>query len=208
MVVGNGLAAMSATGGHSKNPNTENRRRLVKVNVPADFFPRAMSIAIDEGVCFVIAWELLTALSIPVLFERVVINEHINATKVVNNPWPLFFGLLGVRMCYFVPQWAIFGKTLPNRLVGIKVADSRSERRLSLFRSAWRVTVTNLIVTPYFVGAVVIVLSLWLQQAKGLRWIEEGQGVHDKLAGSIVLGERMVSRRQDLEGSYFDLMKR
>ena len=205
---------MSAGRPDSTNDTVGNHRRLVKVSIPAPFVQRVVSIAFDEAVCLVLAMLVLRLLSLPLLFDIEVEREYswvwgqyVDVRTVVYRPLPLYFALLGVRMCYFVPQWVVFGRSLPNRLSGIRVANARTEKTLSLPRSIWRVMVTHLILTPYSVGAVVIISSLLLQQAKGFRWLEEGQGVHDKLAGSVVLGKQTVSRRHDLEGSYWDLVK-
>lgn len=205
---------MSATGGHSTNPNAGNRRRLVKVSVPARLPQRVLSTALDEAICVALAALILNPLSLPVLFEVEVTKEwdwvkweFVDVKRVLYRPFPLYVALFGIRMCYFVPQWAVFGRSLPNWLFGMRVANSRTEGKLSLPRSIWRVAITHLILTPYFFGGAIIILSLLFPQAKGLTWLGEGQGVHDKLAGSVVLGQQTVSQRQDLDGSIWDLVK-
>ncbi len=169
------------------------------VSVPASLGHRFMSILIDESICMAMAILVLSLMSISSFSE----NE---AGELAFNPMPIYLASFAVRISYFVPQWSIFGKSLPNHVMKIRVANLHTENRLSILRAIARVVVTHALVTPYLIGIPVIVISTMISSGQWLRWLNEGQGIHDKLAGSVVLGKQIVSHRTDLEGSLWDLV--
>ncbi len=178
--------------------STGEHRTLIKVSVPVSLGRRMISILVEEGICLAATLAIVGYLSEPV--------------EVGDLRWRTFnplhiYSILGlVRLLYFVPQWSVWGRTLPNRLLGVRVAEWETQKKVSWGRAAARALITHAILTPTFIGGAVIVFSMLIARDSSKSWLNEGQGIHDRLAGTVVLSEMTVSHRADLKGNIWDLV--
>jgi uncharacterized RDD family membrane protein YckC len=97
---------------------------------------------------------------------------------------------------YMIPLWTVWGATLGQRMLGMRVVGTGEPKPLPLHRAALRWAVlfgwTLLAIAAYFIGELSLVSFIWLV-ALLVAVVRDSrtQGLHDRAAGSFVVDGRI-----------------